>query len=249
MAAEPGLAPVRRADLSTLNPYRLAFNIRYAPRARCIYFNIPKAGCSSVLWSLTRYERDDPALLPEHVGTIHARDGSPILRGADIADLDALLHRDDLLRFTLVRNPFDRILSCYLNKVIRDTPQRRIVLAALGREAEAAVTLADFLRFVAAQPPAQRDPHWATQDDLLFNGALPIDMIGRFERFTEDFAAIGRRIAPDFDRYVHVETRHGTGAKDYALIGAAEADAIRAIYAADFARFGYGAEVPGGSNA
>ena len=245
MPPKAEIAPARRADLATLDPRALAFNIRYAPRARCIYFNVPKAGCSSVLWSLTRYELGDPSVVPEHVGSIHARDGSPILRGDDIADLDALLHRDDLLRFSFVRNPFDRILSCYLNKIVRDTKQRAKTLRGLDLERDAEVTLAAFLALVARQDAVERDPHWAVQDDLLFGGALPIDSIGRFEQFDDDFAMIGRRIAPDFARYVHTERRHATGAKDYGLIGLREAEAIRAVYAADFARFGYPLDVPG----
>ncbi len=233
-----------KINLENISAGALDFNIRYAPRAKAIYYNIPKAGCSSILWTLTRYERDDAALMPERVGNIHFREDSPILRGGDVNDLVFLLERDDLLRFTIVRNPFDRILSCYMNKIIRTTPQRSHVLDELGLGEAADVSLLAFLTLVASQAPEQRDPHWATQDDLLFGGALPIDIIGRFENFDADFAEIGKRIDPDFTRFTYVERRHGTGVKDYSLVGSAEAELIRDIYRADFTRLEYSHEVP-----
>jgi len=234
-----------KINLDNIPAGALDFNIRYAPRAEVIYYNMPKAGCSSILWTLTRYELDDAAIMPERVGSIHRREDSPILRGGDVDDLVSLLERDDVLRFTIVRNPFDRILSCYTNKIIRATPQRSRVLDELRLSEEAGVSLLAFLALVANQAPEQRDPHWATQDDLLFRGALPIDIIGRFENFDADLAEIGKRIDPDFARFIYTERRHGTGVKDYSLVGSAEAELIREIYRADFTRLGYSRELPG----
>ena len=61
------------------------------------------------------------------------RQASPLLAPSDIGASAELLRGEEFFKFTFVRNPFDRLLSCFLNKISRPTVQRQLLLAQMGR--------------------------------------------------------------------------------------------------------------------
>ena len=67
---QPQWVAVRAASL-------LDRTVHVSAKHRYLYVVNPKVGCSSILWSLRRFEVGDPELEPPRVGTIHERDGSP----------------------------------------------------------------------------------------------------------------------------------------------------------------------------
>lgn len=215
-------------------------------RHRFLYVANPKVGCSSIIWTLRRFESGDPNAVPDRVGDIHDRAGSPLLRFSDLDAPDAL-EGPGLLRFTFVRNPFDRLMSCYLQKIVRETPERATLLELLDRPPRdtGRIDFDEFVGAVAEQPPEAMDPHWRIQSRQTLQDLIDYDFIGRFEHFDRDLAELGRRISPGFDAFIHAERRQATGAKPTERISPATAATIRRVYAEDFERFSYPEEVPG----
>lgn len=81
--------------------------------------------------------------------------------------------------FTIVRNPFDRVVSAfhYLRDRCGDRSFRSFVVDVLAREGTGF------------------DPHFAPQaDSLLHEGALLVDHVGRFETLEESWREIAARI-------------------------------------------------------
>jgi len=62
----------------------LDYAVHLSRRHRFLYVVNPKVGCSSILWTLRRFESGDTEAVPQKVGTIHDRKHSPLLRPSDL---------------------------------------------------------------------------------------------------------------------------------------------------------------------
>lgn len=113
---------------------------------------------------------------------------------------------EDFLKFSFVRNPWDRIFGGYRSKFIlaqqvdtRACPEKgklapfaqHVVDSVQQRRSEAKVdgiSFRDFVEYSAITNDHQLDIHWCSQSYLLA-GYQP-DVVGHFERLAEDFAPI-----------------------------------------------------------
>lgn len=148
-------------------------------------------------------------------------------------------------RFCFVRDPYARVLSAYLDKVGYKQDPAAAVFDHFGRDRTAPDTSVSFAEFVAFLE-AQRGQigawniHWRPLARLLRPDLIPYDLIGRLENFEADFAAVSARIGqtPAGDA---VAAPHQTGAAE--RIGDFYTPDLRArvaaLYAEDFATFGY----------
>lgn len=182
-------------------------NFIYMEEQGFIFAYVPKVACTN--WkSLLRYMAGEPDWLDNR--RAHEKQGAG-LRYLDLAGPDAALLSDPGIRkYTMVRDPYSRVLSAYLNKV-----ESRLPLAApaegedyfttvtraidtyrkqvLGAEAYPEVNFEVFLRWLANTADVRdgsghmrADEHWALQTVLLRQPEVRFDMIGRFENITED---------------------------------------------------------------
>ena len=96
---------------------------------------------------------------------------------------------DGYFKFTFVRNPWDRLVSCYNNKVLAYQPGKflafkyRYALVPFGR-----MSFTDFVRFVCRVPNDLCEPHFKLQSD--FFEPEKVDFIGRFEHFPRDLERV-----------------------------------------------------------
>src|SRR5690606_2869085 len=91
-----------------------------------------------------------------------------------------------------VREPFNRVLSAYLNKiVVREQfghMKSLLPYAPVGKASlDAQWSFEEFLQAVACQPDNERDLHWRTLTGSLMAEEIDFDFIGRLESFTHDF--------------------------------------------------------------
>ncbi len=148
------------------------------------------------------------------------------------------------LVFSFVRNPYDRLRSAYLNKIVQPQKKGRFRVSA-GFAPDALPAFSDFVLALADQPPERHNPHWRGQALNLSAGRISYDFIGRLECFAEDWAVLAARTGlPARAAFAGKRTEQKQKA-DLAFSPAAIA-AVQQIYAAYFDLFGFDPD-PGGN--
>jgi len=175
------------------NSYTFHHNI-LIERRKAIYLFIPKVACSSLKLIFARemglmheYEMDDN--LPHAVNF-------PFAHSDELNDRFA-----DYTTFAFVRNPWDRLTSCYMDKIWnRFHPGFKrygILYPKMPFE--------EFIESICIIPDALSDSHFRSQTSFLNGRMSPdrIDFLGRFENLQDDF----RRLS-DMLRMAHRELPH-----------------------------------------
>jgi len=214
---------------------------------RIAYFETPKVACTSIKKYMQDQVVGEVRTLPNK-NVVHDRAHSPIaqLSQIDVAVAEAAL-LGDFRRFSFTRNPYTRILSGYLDKIVQNEWERARHLPRLGFPTDAQVSFAAFLSALSAIPDTRRDIHFMSQAALICAGDVAFDFLGAFESFDRDFRRLKSRFYHDAsdDTYADFGTHHATGAADKIAryLGPDEIAVIRRLYAADFEIFGYATDV------
>ena len=148
----------------------------------------------------------------------------------------APLHDRQTFKFTFVRNPWSRLVSSFLNRIVDRGVEYRNVMKRLSRgpwfrldkrvryyarkwaygvgwPETAEVTFREFVeRELCAMPAMEMDPHWRPQ--YTFLGPHEPDFIGRFERLAEDLRALCDRLGvtpslPELNRSQYADRQEG----------------------------------------
>ena len=165
-----------------LNGERVEWRLGYASFA-CVdrgflYIEVPKAACTAIKTFLRSLFTDAPLRLfiennreTRRDMFIHSRSNVPI---PPITSLPGAVQRElfespDVLRFTVVRNPYARLVSAWRDKVLLREPTVEDVHSSVHGD----VTFAKFVAYIEQSNPANWDDHWAKQVDLCFPSAIP----------------------------------------------------------------------------
>ena len=228
-----------------------------ARAAGCLYVETPKVACTTIKYLVQNAELEalGKPIRPFDRQEIHRRTDSPLpaIRHMKDAEARAVLQTEDLFRFAIVRNPFERALSCYLSKVVPPMPQRVQLIAqadgikaARARDDGREITFRRFLELVAEQDVRHMDGHWRPQVDQILVGLVRYDFIGDFARFREALGYVKHRCFPESKVELPAATnRTGAGRAVREHYDEGCADLVRRIYREDFEAFGYATELPG----
>jgi hypothetical protein len=173
---------------------------------RAIYMAVPKVANTSVKTALT-------SLMPTHIRelpkdgrkerSVYALHNDVLFRDKIRLYKHQVPQYSDYLVFAFVRNPWDRLVSCYRDKIEwgalvedgkrRDPRTRRLYL---GRQFERDMDFAEFVQRVVEIPDRRANRHIRSQFTFLADksGELLPNFIGRFETLTDDFSAVMKRI-------------------------------------------------------
>jgi hypothetical protein len=216
----------------------------FLPRLKAIYFANPKVASTTIKATVFRAETSSKLPAgggpPNHWEQEWSRKLGP---EQDLKGFLRALGSPDYFRFSFVRNPYTRIVACYLDKIAR-SPGPKYRLAA-GLAADGETSLAEFLHAIEGQTPLAMNRHWRLQS-VLIPGDVPIDFVGRFEQLREDLTILFDRLRLPWNTPIDKRQSHTTSADAQVpeLIGQKEKALIENIYAADFERFGYTKELP-----
>lgn len=217
-----------------------------------IAFTTGKVGCSTIKYALHDLEGKPPV---EGWWTIHDGDDEMSMSRFGTETVAAMINDPAVLKFCMVRNPYDRIFSAWKSKVLRrmDTQYQELrdrirddFHYPTGSDESPRATLAfgDFVRWIAshgADPDVVNDGHWNRQVDNLWWGLFDFDVVARFENYNEDFTAILRRLdAPD--EVIARGTEKFNETTTFPLSAAFDSDLAQVVYdfySADFDAFGY----------
>ncbi len=204
-----------------------------------VYYDVPKAACTTVkLW-------------------MAEADGIAVKNSIHSADIPrAFYHRaaskyKDYFHFSFVRNPWDRLVSCYYNKV-RDPAGGGVRNAVIidgeykgfadryGKGHFKRMTFADFVRFVCGIPDWMCDVHFRPQDTFLNMAAM--DFVGRFEDFRPDFRYVMEEVgaADSAAKFLSQKSMASSYEGGYRALYDDETKVLVARkYAREIERFGY----------
>jgi hypothetical protein len=223
--------------------------------ARVLYVPTPKVACTTMQWVLagiegapaTRASRSD-GLHKDRNGTIHDAwtHGLPTLSTIERSEREAVLTSDDWLRLGLTRDPYARLASAWLQRVLVRSPES--IAMGYGEPAlevltaDGAIDLRrSFRQFVdeLAGPDGRfgDDPHFAPQTRCLMLGAVNYTHLADVASLPEIVTMIGERAGiPDLEA-----PRLNPGLPiDHRLLYDPETAAIvERHYRADFDAFGY----------
>lgn len=193
--------------------------LRFSPRYvindeyRFIYFVIPKAACSSVKVALAPLFGIDVSGVSESsqgetedIHTRYQREGYEITKTQLMRRFEGSYY-SDYFKFAIVRNPFDRLRSCWREKLSRPNSPGflRMDYEAVEGPPVRFWHGMPFLEFVEAAyriPEEDANLHFASQHEVLCKSSarylwdqeMMPDFVGRFENLREDFAHIAEGV-------------------------------------------------------
>jgi hypothetical protein len=235
-----------RVDLGE-PPARMNARMIFTPDGSAMYVAVPKTGCTTikVILAASVGMLGGQALRTRSRAGIHDAWRNREVNWSHLTEArrEALLTGATTLRFTSVRNPFERLVSCYLNKIVD-----RGWGNALGRRMKdlGVNSLLSFLEVVARQPPLRRDVHCRAMTDLCHADRIRYDDIVRYETFEADLRRIMISLnVADFEIPKPTwRNKTDAGLHMRELLGPRECDLIRQTYRADFETFGYAMDLP-----
>lgn len=231
--------------------FNYAFSISL--KHRYVYVENAKAACTTIKSILGEWEFADCDLGAEipvaFLSNVHVNVlGTPFVKPFQLGEVafNQVLEGGDFTRFTFVRNPFVRILSAYLDKIVRKTPdadqifEEAAIRGVLGGDEE--VTFLEFLRCIASirSRSGFLDKHWRPQHLQVFPERIRYDVVGKVETLDHDIAQLAARLgqkAPTVTRSHGHETSASMLVDQY--YGDKEVALLLDLYEGDFAAFDY----------
>ncbi len=164
---------------------------------KLIYFPIPKAACSSLKFVCAQLLNFDRLLeLKKDHYALHSINFPSMPR-------EKLPLCQDYFKFSCVRNPWDRLVSCYKSKIKSDPGyndihfQNGIIKGFVKYNLfKAGMPFEDFVEAVLEIPDSESDFHFRSQHNFIFgdNETLLVDFLARFENLKHDYFQLSKTL-------------------------------------------------------
>lgn len=211
--------------------------IYFLPEQRLVYLSNAKAGCSTIKSSM--WKSISPKTFNENVPPHNKKlTGSPFSPSIEAiaGGMDGFVKSSF---FTVVRNPYTRVVSAYLDKVMREKRDQAVwvgICNRFGLKPNSRPSLLQCLQMFSDENPSLLDQHFAPQYVNTLYSYVECDFVGHLE----NLSGLGSFLKP---RGVTISSfqSHSTSAneKTSEVLGSEEIELIQKIYARDFETFGY----------
>lgn len=230
----------RELDIGT----HLSFKYEY------IYFQVSKSASSTIKYYLQELEVRGTQ---RKVVDVNNRNLSPHIWPSQLKEdhFLELLVSPTVRKVTFVRNPFSRLLSCYLHRIkgAPESPSVKNIKRFTRNRFDAKLSFTEFIQIVCDQTSMQQDSHWRLQSDEVFYDFIPHwSFIGKVERIGKDLPRLMALLDPSspiltskLDDYSPSITRASSKLVDFYTPELERM--VVARYKADFDNFGYSTSI------
>ena len=196
------LVSTAKSALKFRNPTQSMKIATYSDQYQLIYYSVPKVACTTIKTCMAKLDNIETSDLGVH-------NKNTAIKRLTVKASNAPCYAD-YYRFSFVRNPWDRLFSCFKNKIY-DPPrffpksnpyynekgEFNDFIRRYGDLGFKDMQFEDFIDFVAKIPDYRCDPHFLPQH--YFFELERLNFLGRFENFQPDMLTVFQKIAPDFD--------------------------------------------------
>jgi len=186
---------------------------------KLVYASVAKSACSSIKTSMVGEFPGDRSI---HYNTQH------------LSHKRIPRSKKPYFSFTYVRNPYDRLISCYKDKFVKKRGSF-IYANYLFGYLSTDDSFEDFVRKVTRLPDFLCDRHFKSQSGIVFSRGARMDHIGRIEDLPGDFEDIRTRYG--FAELGILNRSRQPG--DEALLTEEVREMVYNRYRKDFEAFGY----------
>ncbi len=221
---------------------------------RYMYFEVPKAGCTTIKSLIHRLENLPP--IAPFTGAlrevrrdmfIHNRSQFALksLLDHNDAQQEEILTSPDIFRFSVVRNPYSRLLSAWSDKVRQCSPGYESFYKRLAGGLPAPdgstppLPFETFVADISRHDIANANPHWRMQSAHLLADAIPLSFIGRLEDLNAAITLFLQKAGFDQNARAGAMNPGGGASSHYTE---ALARQVWSLYEPDFQAFGYDRE-------
>jgi len=152
-----------------------------------VFVQVSKAASSNVKWALQSLEFSSS---PWGVIDVNNKFFSPHLSPFQVPSekLEEAFFLDSFKRVAFVRNPFSRILSCYLHRVVAKprSPTNKALKKLTGGRGGPDVPFEEFVELICTQNAVDQEAHWRCQAEDLCVEDIRYDKFGRVEEINKD---------------------------------------------------------------
>lgn len=218
-----------------------------------IYFMVCKAASSSVTYHLRHAEYLGSQFQVKQVNNVQM---SPHLLPFQFTDDDfvQVLNSESMRKIAVVRNPYTRLLSCYLHRIAGEkkmNPSKRVLLRALKKTDVSDISFEMFIDCITGQDTLSMERHWIVQHDCILYPLVKFDFIGKQENLVADLISLESLLFSSrvFDRALlpsRSESPRQTNAADHLKEHYNDRLMARVVdrYKADFEAFDYDTDLP-----
>jgi Sulfotransferase family len=185
----PGEQNRSLSDIFPAKPNYVNYLINWSVRQKIIYVETPKVGSTTIkqILQYAEFGFDMSKMPTDDHDHVHDRARSPLKSPRDNeAQFLHCLESTEYFTFSFVRNPFIRVLSAYLDKIVGRPGTTTRIQQQMGIDPSSYIpTFEEFVGIVYSQSIRDMNPHWAPQCFLLGIDRVRYDFLGRFEFFED----------------------------------------------------------------
>ncbi|MFW6009255.1 MAG: sulfotransferase family protein [archaeon] len=182
------LFPILRKYSTKINvhPDSLLKRIVYNKNYNYMYFRIPKCANSTIVKTLCYYDKNvifkEKSYLGYHKNQLKSNKFKLLLLNK---------FPKNKFKFTFVRNPYSRVLSAYLDKIINPNHDKSItkirnkIKRKYIKNKNSKIQFSDFITYLEKEG-LYDNFHWAPQSDLIPKDIKNINFVGKVENINKD---------------------------------------------------------------
>ena len=190
-----------------------------------VFVSVAKSACSSIKASITE-NPPDSTTVHDHISHLSNR-RIPVSKRSYFV-------------FTFVRDPYERLASCYRSKFNMQDESKFIYTHYFFGYLRNDDTFDDFVRKISKIPDFLSNRHFKSQHSIIFSHGVNVDFLGKVENLPSDFEDIRQRYG-----FSELTTRNKSQGKSADKLFTTETrEMIYTRYKEDFDVFGYDEWIP-----